>query len=231
MGRLIGAAAGLLVYFCVATVLTAAIVVGYFFTHGYLDQEKLSRIIAVARGAELAAPAVEQTAKTPQAGEQQSLDEVERQRAVQSRLIELREQAIDANLDRVRFEQRKLSNERSQYELLQKGFTEVLDEKRNKAILAGRENMQLIWENIKPKQAKEEILQMIDSGEKNEVVAILSGISITKRARIIGEFKTAEEAAKLEEILRLIREGIPDVLPIDETREELKKFNPQQKSQ
>ena len=132
-------------------------------------------------------------------------------------------------MDRVRFEQRKLTDERGEYDRLKKGFEEFLTDKKNKVVLAGRENIQLIWENIKPKQAKEEILQMIESGEQNEVVAIMSGISIAKRARIIGEFKTEEESKKLAEILRLIRQGVPDVLSIDQTRDELKKFNPQQK--
>ena len=54
--------------------------------------------------------------------------------------------------------------------------------------------MQLIWENIKPKQAKEQILQMIDSNEQDAVVAILTKMSISKQAKIIGEFKTPEES-------------------------------------
>jgi len=229
MGRLLTAGGALLAYLCVATVLTAAVVGGYLWTHGYMDKEKLDRIVAVARGVDLAPQAVEQVAKTPQAAEQPSLDEVERQRAIQTRQLELREQAIGSGLDRVRFEQRKLTDERADYDRLKKGFEEVLNDKKNKAVVAGRENIQLIWENIKPKQAKEEMLQMIDSGEENEVVAIMSGISIAKRARIIGEFKTEEESKKLGEILRLIRQGVPEVLSIDQTRDELKKFNPQQK--
>jgi hypothetical protein len=229
MGRFLATGGALLAYLCVATVLAAGIVGGYLWTHGYLDKERLGRMVAVARGDEIAAPTVEQVAKSPQAAEQPSLDEIERQRAIQTRQLELREQAIDSGLDRVRFEQRKLTDERADYERLKTGFEEVLTDKKNKAVVAGRENMQLILENVKPKQAKEEILQMIDSGEENEVVAIMSGISIAKRARIIGEFKTEEESKKLADILRLIRQGIPDVLSIDQTHEQLKKFNPQQK--
>jgi len=229
MGRLIASGGALLAYLCVATVLTAAIVGGYLWTHGYLDKEKLGQMVAIAKGLEIGPATVEQVAKTPQAAEQPSLEDVERQRAIQTRQLELREQAIDSGLDRVRFEQRKLTDERADYDRLKKGFEQVLTEKKSKAILEGRENMQLIWENIKPKQAKEEILQMIDSGEENEVVAILANITIGKRARIIGEFKTEEESKKLEAILQLVRKGVPDVLSIDQTREELKKFNPQQK--
>lgn len=229
MGRLLAAGGAVLAYLCVATVLTAGIVGGYLWSHGLLDKEKVARMVAVARGIDNAPAAVEQAAKAPQAAEQPSIEDVERQRAITTRQLELREQAIESGLDRVRFEQRKLTDERADYDRLKQGFEEVLSDKKNKAVIAGRENIQLIWENIKPKQAKEEILQMIDSGEENEVVAIMSAIAIGKRARIIGEFKTEEESKKLEEILRLIRKGVPDVLSIDQTREELKKFNPQPK--
>lgn len=229
MGRLIATGGAMLAYLCVATVLTAAIVFGYVWSHGYLDQEKLNRMMAIARGTEVAAPVVEQVAKAPEAAEQPSLEDVEKQRAIQSRLIELREQAIAHAIENVRNEQRDLTNKIDDYKRLQQGFEDVLNEKKNEALIAGRQNMQQIWENIQPKQAKQQILQMIDANEQNDVVAILSAIAISKRAKIIGEFKTEEEAKKLEEILRLIRQGVPDTLTIDQTREELKKFTPQQK--
>lgn len=229
MGRLTATGGAMLAYLCVATVLTAAIVFGYVWSHGYLDQEKLNRMMAIARGTEVAAPVVEQVAKAPEAAEQPSLEDVEKQRAIQSRLIELREQAIAHAIENVRNEQRDLTNKIDDYKRLQQGFEDVLSEKKNEALIAGRQNMQQIWENIQPKQAKQQILQMIDANEQNDVVAILSAIAISKRAKIIGEFKTEEEAKKLEEILRLIRQGVPDTLTIDQTREELKKFTPQQK--
>ena len=72
MGRLLTAGGALLAYLCVATVLTAGVVGGYLWTHGYLDKgERSTRMVAVARGIDIAAPpAVEQAAKTPQAAEQ-----------------------------------------------------------------------------------------------------------------------------------------------------------------
>jgi hypothetical protein len=232
MRRLIAVLFGGLALLCIATTLTAMLGLAYAWTHGYLDKAKLNRMVEVARGEE--SPSTTATADKPkpppQAEEQPSYDDIERSRGVKARDLELREQSVDSGLERIRFEQRKLTDERDRYALLKTSFEKVLKDRRNDAIIAGRENMRLIWENIKPKQAKEQILQMVDEGQQNEVVAIMATISITKRAKIIGEFKTEDEAKKLEEILKLVREGIPDVLPIDQTREELKKFNPKQSS-
>jgi hypothetical protein len=229
MGRLISAGGALVVYLSVATVLTTAIVFGYLWTHGYLDGEKLNRIVEVVRGTDVVAPTVDQTVKTPQAGEQPSIEDLEWQRAIKSRQIELREQEVDRDIEGVRFEQRKLSDEKAQYVLLKEGFEKLLAKKENQALQAGEDSMQLIWENIKPPQAKEQILQMIDANEQDEVVSILAKMDISKQARIISQFKTPEESKKLEEILRKIRQGVPDVITIDKAREKLKKFNPQQK--
>jgi flagellar motility protein MotE (MotC chaperone) len=215
---------------CIATMLTLLLGLAYGWTHGYLDKEKLNRVVEVVRGEDVphGAETADKPKAPPQAEEQPSYDDIERSRGVKTRDLELREQSVESGIERIRFETRKLTDERDRYDLLKTSFEKVLKDRRNDAILAGRENIRLIWENIKPKQAKEQILQMIEQGQQNEVVAILSSISITKRAKIISEFKTEDESKKLEEILRLIREGIPDVLPIDQTREELKKFNPKQ---
>ena len=92
---------------------------------------------------------------------------------------------------------------------------------RSKALSTGRENVRTIWENIKPKQAKEQIMEMIDKQEMNEVVTIFVAMPIAKRAKIVSEFKTAEELQKLDEIMRLIRQGVPEVNLIDKTRSQI----------
>jgi len=236
MGRLLGRIGGGLAVLCVATVFSLTLIAGYLWTHGYLDNEKMARMLAVAQGIESAPLAATQAdsgnadkaAPPADPGEQPSFEDIERLRGIKARDLELREGAVQNGLERVRFEQRKLADELDRYQRLRTSFEGVLQEAHDKTRLAGRDNIRLIWENIKPKQAKDQILQMIDDGQQNEVVAILSGISINKRAKIIMEFKTEDEVKKLSELLRLIREGVPDILTIDQAREELKTFNPKQ---
>ena len=64
-------------------------------------------------------------------------------------------------------------------------------------------------------------MEMIDKQEMNEVVTILVAMPIAKRAKIVSEFKTAEELQKLDEMLRLIRQGVPEVNLIDKTRSQI----------
>ncbi|HEV2969620.1 MAG TPA: hypothetical protein VGY55_06495 [Pirellulales bacterium] len=227
MGRLLGTFGSLFAYVCIGTVIALAIILGYATTHGYLDKDKLLRIADVARGIEVVAAPVEQSKKQVEAADQPSFDDIERRRGIKARNLELREQSIESGLERIRFEQKKLDDEESRYKLLRDNFNaKVLDVDKEKAVQEGRDKIRLIWESMKPRQAKEQIVQMIDAGEMNEVVSILSAVATTKQAKIIAEFKTDEDVKKLDEILRLIRQGVPDVLPIDQAREQLKQFNP-----
>jgi hypothetical protein len=227
MGRLLGILSTLFVFLCVGTVIALAIIMGYAATHGYLDKEKLLRIADVARGIEFAAPPLEQANKQAESPDQPSFDDIERHRGIKARNLELREAAVQNGMDRIRFEQKKLEDQVSRYDLLRKAFNDkVLDVDKAKAIKEGQDKIRSIWENMKPKQVKDQILQMIDGGEMTEVVSILSSVATNKQSKIIAEFKTDDEIKKLDEILRLIRHGVPDVLPIDDARERLKQFGP-----
>ena len=55
IGKLLGALSALLVYFCVATVIAAAILAVYFSRAWHLNREKLIQMLAVAQGVDLAA--------------------------------------------------------------------------------------------------------------------------------------------------------------------------------
>jgi hypothetical protein len=224
MRRLTTALGALIVYLSIGTVLAQAVIVGFLWRRGCLDSEKLREFSEVMRGTRSTAIARQAASRLVDASEQLSFEQIERQRAVQARHIELREQAIQSGLERIRYERRKLGEEKESYERLRAAFEKHLEETRSGALAAGRENIRLIWENIKPRQAKEQILQMIDNGELEDVVAILSGMPIGKRAKIVGEFKTEEENKKLDEILRMIRQGMPEVGVLDETREQLRDF-------
>jgi hypothetical protein len=232
VGRLIGMLTTFLVYFCVATVITLCLLLGYASSKGYLDKDKVTKMIAVAQGTdESPVPGTEanplepgrssEQSKLVETSEQPSLEDIETRRAVQFRNLELREQALDTGLQQIRSEQRKLADDKDGYDRLKSSFDKQLAELKNGSQATGRENIRLIWENIKPKQAKDQILQMIQAGQKEDVVAILSAMAIGKQSKIIGEFKTDDEPKKLQEILDLIRQGMPEQKVVDNAQQQL----------
>ncbi len=227
MGRLAGSVGSLLVYLCLGTVLAGAIVVGYAAMHGYLDKEKVQKMLEVARGEEVAlAPTAKADAKPAEPPEQASFEDIERSRGIKARNLEMREQAVSTSLERIRFEQQKLTGDLERIDGIEKSIKSTLNIKIDKAKEKGLQNAQAIVEAMPPKMAKDRLLQMMDNNETNEVIMLLSTLSSSKRAKIINEIKTDEEGKKLDEILRLMRRGMPDILPINQARDEFNKFNP-----
>ncbi len=223
MGRLLATLMAMGAYLCVATVVAALAGLIYLRTSGKLSDDRIDRMLMVAQGLDVKEPKNEQAVgDTSNDVEQPSYEDHERSRELQSRNMEMREQALKSGLDRIRFEQSKVAREKEIYDALENAFETQLEALRTKALSSGRENVRMIWENIKPKQAKEQILKMLENQEMNEVVTILGGMPIGKRAKIVAEFKTPEETARLDEIMRLIRSGVPEVNLIDKTRSQVK---------
>jgi flagellar motility protein MotE (MotC chaperone) len=231
MGRLLGMLSSIVIYLCVGSMITLCLLVGYGFTKGYLDKDKLNKMVAVAQGLDAVSASnaadAKKTAssaeivKQPDTPEQPSLEEIEAQRAVQARHLELREQSLDNHVQQLHALQSQLDDDKQTYLRQKTAFEKQLAQLHDGAVATGRDNIRQIWENIKPKQAKDQIVQMIDTQKQDDVVAILNAMPITKRAKIIGEFKTDDDNKKLEQILDLIRQGMPDEKIINNTQQQL----------
>ncbi len=209
MRRVLALAASIVAYFCVATCIAEAIMVGYVVSQKNIDREKLMQIMAVLHGIDLTRVqgAPETAPDAPQ--EQVSLEQIAQARAIHVRHLELREQALKAGLEQLLFDEQKLAEEKKRYDRQREEFEARLLALQQEAEGAGISELTAIMEKIKSRQAKEQIMRMLADDEIEEVVTLLAGMQDTKRAKIIGEFKTPEESAKLAEVLRRIREGDP----------------------
>ena len=61
------------------------------------------------------------------------------------------------------------------------------------AAATGSEDVRRTLETIKPKQAKELLVLMLEQKEMDDVVVLMAGMPDGKRAKIIAEFKTPAE--------------------------------------
>lgn len=216
IGRLIGGFAALIAVLCVATVAAETLLLGYLYSRGKLDEPTVLRVVAAANGIEISPPRPAK-AEEPGGGEEVSLEALARARALKSRDIELREQSLGENMAVIKTEYNKLIEEKDRYERIKTAFRAQLDELRDGVLATNRETAGLILESMKPKQAKDQLLRMVKEDQVNDVVKLLSLMPTAKRKKIIDEFKTDEEAQTLAEILKLIREGVPETKLIDET--------------
>ena len=207
MGRLLSGLGSLIAYLCVGTVIAVLIIIGYAVSKGFLDKEKLNDMLLIARGATLSSVADKAAAVPAQAVQMLSVEERDQRSTTFTRHLELREQAVQNALEQISSEREKLLKDRQTFDLLVAAFRKEKETVENSQEAKGQEDARAILENIKPKLAKDLILKMIAADEKDEVVAILSGMPIGKQTKIVQEFKTDEEQRKLDDILRRVRQG------------------------
>jgi hypothetical protein len=222
MSRMLRALGAILAWFCIATLLAQAAMLAFLWNSGRLDRPKVARLAAVLQGIEVpaAGPSSQPSAQAA-AVTTVSLSEIESARATRFRQLELREQSLQNALKQIRFETKNFTVEKERFDRVYSSFKEQLSKDKVDALTKGSENARLLLESIKPKQSKELIVKMLEAEETEAVVALLEAMPIAKRAKIAAEFKTEEESLKLSEILRRIRQGLPDAAIIDEAARQL----------
>ncbi|MDX1962533.1 MAG: hypothetical protein SFX18_05225 [Pirellulales bacterium] len=203
MGKLLGLFGTVMVYFCVASMITLGLLAVYAKSQGYLEPQKVAMMLAVARGEALPNAAAQPAQKVDD--KPKTFAEWERQNQVREKDLDLREQAIKSESLLLEGERLKLLEKIENFAAEKRFYSENLNKLITTKEDEGRAAIRQIWESVKPKQAKELMLTMINKGENEEVARIFSFMPIAKQAKIIAEFKTPEDQIKIDELLRLLR--------------------------
>jgi hypothetical protein len=226
IGRMLHVLTVLVSCVCVATVISLALGVGWMWKTGRLDKARLEAVVAAAEG-KSSGSGERETQGGPEPVLPQDLADA---RSLKMRNLELREQALTSSLAQLRFERSQLADESDRFEMVQSAFQKKLDEM-TEGLGAGRkEIVRLTWEGMKPKQAKEQVLLMLENGQEADVVALLADMPVARRVKIAAEFKTPEEAKKLAKILQEMREGAPNAALIEGARTDLDQIESPQPS-
>jgi hypothetical protein len=211
IARLLRTGLSLFAYFCVATVLAQIILLAYLALTWQLDRNKVVQILAIAQGVDIFAIRDQAQRDRDQVSpEQVSYQQIRETRAVKVRHLELREQALRQGLEQLAAEGRKLADDMQRQQQLKESFQKELVDLQQGAVASGRENARVKLESLKPKQAKEQLAEMLKNDELDDVVALLAGMPDSKAGKIMAEFKLPEESQQLYQILRRIREGFPE---------------------
>jgi hypothetical protein len=233
MKRIFGWLGSLLVAISIGTTISLAVLVGMLWWKGALADERLLAMIAALQGIQPLSPGSAAGAD-PAAAEQPSLDQIMQARLRASLDLDLRESAIDKSLGDLRTVETLIKTERERLDLWKLDFDQRLAKLETAATDAALLEVQRALEVMSPKQAKDQILKMLDEPSSaaddpmQDVVTVIKSMADDKRKKLLGEFKTPEEAEKLAEILHEIRLGLPDSEIIRDTRNQLQQqLNPQ----
>lgn len=209
--RILPALTNGILYFCLATIIAEVILAVQLCVRWKIDRTKAIQMLAIAQGIDLFAlrekTELDQDELPP---DQVSYGEILETRAAKDLDLQLREQSLSNSLNQLRADQQQLSVAERRYTQQRSQYETLLSELEEGAQATGRENARRILESVKSKQAKELLTEMLDKEEMRAVVMLLREMPDSKRAKIVGEFKTPEEIQQIDEVLRQIREGVPE---------------------
>lgn len=233
MKRIFSWLGSLLVAFAIGTTISLLVLIGMLWWKGALGDDRLLGMIAALQGIKQLPTAAGEGAD-PAAAEQPSLDQIMQSRLRASLDLDLRESAIDKSLGDLRTVETQIKTERERLDLWKLDFDQRLAKLETAATDAALLEVQRALEVMSPKQAKDQILKMLEEPSTNaddpmqDVVTVIKSMADDKRKKLLGEFKTPEESEKLAEIIHEIRLGLPDSEIIRDTRNQLQQqLNPQ----
>jgi hypothetical protein len=228
MSKVLGLLLSLIGYACVATVISTALGYGYLRNSGYLDNEKLFKVVALMQDVDLEEIKEASHEKGPQVSQEEpSFDE--QQRNAQTALLnfDAKQKQLAVSLVNFDYQLKQLNAATDNYARLKADVAKYLDEQ-GKLVL--REAMQDVREQLElltPKQAKPILISYIQDNSVDDVIMLLGTMKPKSREAILKTFTTDEDLEMLYRIQRKMLAGEPVKPFIDAKLNELEQLKSQ----
>jgi hypothetical protein len=229
--KIIDLLAAAVVAFGLASAISVMVILGVLWSKGAFQDERFLGAMAALYGVRTEAAA---TSSAAPPAEQRSLREEQDRRMLVGLDIDLRESAIDKSLVDLRNLEADIRTERDRLDKWKLSFDKQLADLQSGKTDESLLELQRTLEAMSPKQAKDRIMDILDSTPRgavdrplNDIVTILKTMPLDKKKKLLAEFKTEAEAEQLNEVLAQIRLGLPDSELIRDTRDQMQQqLNP-----
>jgi ACT domain-containing protein len=204
--------------FCIGTVVTQMILLGYFVWRGSFNADTGTKMVALLNGIDITGDRLVRILSKADASEQPDFEEILSARAMASLDMDLKLRSQRAFDDELTKQATDLQEAQTRFDKRREAFDRKLDEVKKGAQEEGMREVIRTLQALAADQAKDQLLKIYNDQEIDNVVVIIQGIPIDKRKDILAEFTLPDEAEKLHEILKRIGDGLPTTQLIDQAR-------------
>jgi hypothetical protein len=231
MGALIRWIFPLVGYLCVATVVSAAIGVGYLRHNGRLNDDNMFRISALLHGVDLAEmekAAPETTAGAPP--EEQSFADQQAQVQAATLHLDAKQKQLADSIAGFDSQFKRVNEAMNRYTQLRTAVDQYLKQQRDEVSNEARLKVRAQLEGMNAKkQAKPLLIKMIDAKQIDDVILLLNSMKPKSQQDILRTFDQPDDIDRLFQIQQRMLAGAPAKPYIDAQLEQLKQLQAQEK--
>lgn len=206
--------------FCIGTVVTQLILMGYFVWRGTFNVDSGTKMVALLNGIDITGDRLVKIMSKADASEQPDFEEILAARTMSSLDMDLKLRSQRAFDDELTKRATELKDAQVRFDKRREAFDRKLEEVEKGAEDEGIKEVIRTLQSLAADQAKDQLMKIYDDQEIDDVVNIIQGIPMDKRKDIIAEFTLPEEAEKLHVILKRIGDGLPTTQFIDQARQD-----------
>ena len=222
MGKVINLLLALIAYVCIATVITLALVIGYWWHTEQLTDEKLFRIMALLHDVDLNQIAEAHRKSGDEVPpEEPSLVDISHQQQILDRNHEVKLLALQRGSQEYHHRFQLLKEQADRNDRLAQDLQNRLKQHEE---LATQENVAKVvsqLEQLQPDIAKQSLMRWIDQGRMDDAILLMGKMSEAKLSKILKSFETDEELDKLHEIHQRILASGAGKSPLQKALNEL----------
>jgi hypothetical protein len=204
--------------FCVATIIAQLIILTLSMLRGNLHRESLTKAIALFNGIDITGAQIKKVFDDARSVPVPTYDEVLAQRAQQNLNLEMRERSIQRFTQQLEAMQADLKRDQADFDRRKDSFYSLMDEMSKQGKAENLGEIQRTLEALAPEQAKTQLTKMLENNQMSDVVAIIKGMALDKRKKVLGEFTSEKEVSQFHDILNQMRLGEPTASIIEEAR-------------
>lgn len=201
MGKIFNLLAAIVVYFCVATVITLSLMVGYLRFSDRLSNDKMFKLVAVMQDVDLQKIAsAEEKKKKDVPPAEPSLTEVMSHQQLLDRNYEMKKLALERGKQEYDASLQGIVEQIDRYDRIAQEWHNKLKQDQEQTTQQNVVKVVSQLEQVAPEVGKDQLMRWITDNKMDDAILLMSKMSDTKLAKILKTFETPDDLKKLHEI-------------------------------
>lgn len=199
----------LFLWFCAASVMAQACIVGLAASKGNFNMDTFTKIIALINGIDIQGERLKGAMVSARAIPSPTYQDVLDAKINASLQMDSKNRSLDAFQRRLVDDQLKLQQDIERFDKRRLEFNLELDRRKTGLEAGNLEETRKILVALSPEQTKFQLAKMLTNNQKTDVVALIRLMTLEQQKKLFAEFTQPEDQENLAQVINEVRSGEP----------------------